>query len=136
MLLHYCQLVVLDVLREHLFVKETQLLPRNLFFLFLWLQGRERARGTRAPAKPLSGQHLAAKEGAQARDGLSWSPTTPLPLGSALSKLSWTRLPDPGFKTARVGSQLTPMLLLRGGCWSRDRFSMHFWGLKPSSHSG
>lgn len=51
MLLHYCQLVILDVLREQLFVKETQLLPRNLFFLsFSWLEG------TWAPAEPLSGQ--------------------------------------------------------------------------------
>lgn len=45
MLLHYCQLVILDVLREQLFVKETQLLPRNLFFLsFSWLQGSEKPK--------------------------------------------------------------------------------------------
>ena len=119
MLLHYCQLVILDVLREHLFVKETQLLPRNLFFLSLfWLQGREKAQGTWAPAKPLSGQHPAAEEGAQAWENLAWSPTTLLPQDSAPSKLSWTCLPDLVFKISSDGSRLAPMLRLWGHCWS------------------
>jgi len=120
MLLHYRQLIILDVLREHLFVKETQLLPRNLVFLsFFWLQGREKAWGTRAPAKPLSGQHPAAEEGAQAPDDLARSPTTPLPQGSALSKLSGTCLLDVVFKISSGGSWLAPMLQLWGHCWSR-----------------
>lgn len=120
MLLHYCQLIILDVLREHLFVKETQLLLRKLFCLsFLWLQGREKTQDTWAPAKPLSGQHSAAEEGARAREDLAWSPSTPLPQDSAPSKLSWTCFPDLAFKIPSEGSQLAPVLWFRGHCWSR-----------------
>lgn len=81
MLLHYCQLIILDVLREQLFVKETQLLPRNLFCLsFSWLQGSKKPKVAGHLQSPFLGSSV-AKEGAQDWKDLAWSPVTPLPQG-------------------------------------------------------
>lgn len=139
MLLHYCQLVILDVLREHLFVKETQLLPRNLVFLsFFWLQGREKAQGTWVPAKPFLGSTVRPRKRQRPRTTLPGhlpppSPGTQLHLNSPGHVcLTWSsKFPamEVGWpQSSGCGSLLEPR--------SRGGFSIGFWVLKPSFHSG
>lgn len=113
MLLHYCQLIILGVLREHLFVKETQLLPRNLFFLafffFFLAEGQRKSPRCSGTCKSPFWTSPAAEAGTGLGD-LAQSPASPYVHLMSL----WTYFFDLVFKISSSKSRLAPK---QGHCW-------------------